>query len=555
IAGIIYVPRREKQKNNFARGILQVDRLETPGAEMDNNPLPPGKPSDPAYVIFTSGSTGKPKGCAVTNKNVVRLMENDRFPFELGREEVWIMAHSFCFDFSVWEMYGPLLKGGRLIIPHWDDVRDIPRFHSQLKKHKVTVLNQTPGAFYYLIAEEQRAADKTLDKHLRYVVFGGDKLVPLYLKNWIDIYSPDKIRLINMYGITETTVHVTFHAITREEILSPGQLSPIGKPLPETTVYVFDKQMNLAPIGVTGELYVGGSGVASGYVNNPELSNRRFIENPYKNGEIVYRTGDLGRWKPDGTLAYAGRIDNQVKIRGYRIELGEIENQLLAHKAIGDAVVTAIETTGESERQQSLCAYFVSREELEISELRQHLSRELPTYMIPSYFVPIEKVPLTSNRKVDIKALPDPRIELTSKTYTAPRDEIEEKVVDIWSEILSVGDNMDEATGSTRTSIGIDDNFFELGGDSLKATALVSKIHKLLEVKVPLTEVFKEPTIREFAEVVRQGRTNIYDEILPVETKNYYPQSSAQKRLYFLDQLEEIGTSYNIPAVIKIDGR
>ncbi|MCP5050379.1 MAG: amino acid adenylation domain-containing protein, partial [bacterium] len=271
-------------------------------------------PADLAYIIYTSGTTGRPKGCTISHRNVLRLLTNNRQPVVFNNNDVWIMAHSYCFDFSVWEMYGALLCGGRLVIPPRQTVRDTVDFLALIRQYGVTVLNQTPAAFYNLIAEEQRSETKTLDRHLRVVIFGGDKLEPAYLKPWVEMYSLSRVRLINMYGITETTIHVTHYTLRDEDITAPTVLSPIGIPLPETTVYVFNPQLLLQPPAVTGELYVGGSGVSRGYLNNPRLTQNRFLENPYKPGEILYRTGDLGRWLPDGSIQYSGRIDHQVQL-------------------------------------------------------------------------------------------------------------------------------------------------------------------------------------------------------------------------------------------------
>ena len=324
------------------------------------NPGNETRPEDTAYVIYTSGTTGYPRGCSISHRNVVRLFRNDRHPFDFNSRDTWIMAHSYCFDFSVWEIYGAVLNGGRLIIPGRDAVRDTGTFLSILKRYQVTVLNQTPAAFYQLIEMEKKSAQKRLNGHLRCVIFGGDKLEPAYLRDWLDIYSLADISLINMYGITETTVHVTYYSLTEEDIRSGGHLSPIGVPLPETTLYIFNERLRLVPIGVRGEIYVGGSGVSvRGYLNKPKLTGERFIENPYKKGELLYKSGDLGRWLPDGRVDFSGRIDHQVKIRGFRIEPGEIENRLLSHDEVKDAVVMARNDETGKMGDRYLCGYIV----------------------------------------------------------------------------------------------------------------------------------------------------------------------------------------------------
>ncbi|MBF0527359.1 MAG: amino acid adenylation domain-containing protein, partial [Deltaproteobacteria bacterium] len=458
------------------------------------NPTPVTTGRNLAYVIYTSGSTGAPKGCLITHENLVRLLKNDGHRFDFGRSDVWIMAHSYCFDFSVWEMYGALVYGGRVIVPLRDDVRDVTAFLNLLKKHRVTVLNQTPGAFYNLIKEELNRSNHGLDAHLRYVIFGGDRLEPTYLKPWISVYSPDKIQLINMYGITETTVHVTYHRLTATEILEAGGISPIGRPLPETTVYLFDQHLKLVPLGAVGEIFVGGTGVGQGYLNRPDLTAQRFIDNPYRPGERLYKSGDLGRWNPDGRLEYLGRNDDQVQIRGYRVELGEIEKQLLNHPEVAEAVVLAKHRDGEL---QELVAYLVPRENsdeaegLNVTALRDYLSRNLPDYMIPAYFVPLDRLPLTANGKIDKAALPHPQeagqtgLQLGTD-YHPPQNESEELLAAIWEAVL------------VRQPIGIHDNFFALGGDSIKAIQIASRLLQK-QFKVKLRHIFEYPTIAQLA--------------------------------------------------------
>jgi amino acid adenylation domain-containing protein len=546
---------------DYTGTVIAISSMLNRETDMDKgyeNPGNENKPEDTAYVIYTSGTTGHPKGCLISHRNMVRLFKNDKHPFDFTSDDIWVIAHSYCFDFSVWEMYGSLLNGGRLIVPDRDIVRDTGGFLSMLKHHQVTVLNQTPAAFYQLIKEEKGSLQKGLDNHLRCVVFGGDKLEPAYLKEWIDIYSLENIALINMYGITETTVHVTYYSLTEEDIRSNGQISPIGVPLPETKLYIFNGRLHLVPIGVRGEIFVGGSGVSQqGYLHNPKLTGERFIENPYKKGELLYRSGDLGKWLPDGRVDFCGRVDHQVKIRGFRIEPGEIENRLLNHAEIRDAVVIArIDESGD----KNLCGYVVVERpgafespQVMARELREYLQQTLPDYMVPLFFVLLDKIPLTFNGKLDREALPAPEAFSLAAQYTAPRDAIEKKLAEIWSDVLKI------------ERIGIDDNFFELGGHSLKATTLVSRIHKIFDLKVPLADFFKQPTVRELAEFIKSeaelGERETFVSIEAAEKREYYGLSSAQKRLYILQQMDERGseaeakgTSYNMPEVVKLEG-
>ncbi|WP_342332931.1 amino acid adenylation domain-containing protein [Pedobacter sp. FW305-3-2-15-E-R2A2] len=435
-------------------------------------------PSALAYVIYTSGSTGTPKGSLVTHHNVVRLFRTDQPLFDFGRSDVWTMFHSYCFDFSVWEMYGALLNGGKLIVVSSEVSKDPVLFLEVLRNHQVTVLNQTPSSFYNLMKEELDAV--TIDLGLRYVIFGGESLSPSRLGLWLDRY-PDT-SLINMYGITETTVHVTYKKLTRSDILNNSH--NIGRPIPTLSCYVLDSLQQLLPIGVPGELYVGGEGVCRGYLNREELTKSRFLDDLLKDGERVYRTGDKARMLANGEIEYLGRQDDQVKVRGYRIELGEIESALSGYPGLLSSVVL---TRSGSSGDQELIAYVVSDATLSSQELRTYLSGKLPSYMIPGYYVQPSSLPLTSNGKIDRKALPNPEgLGVASGVaYVAPRNDTEEKLAEIWSEILDI----------PKARIGIYDSFFDLGGHSLKVIQLMSKINAVFIVQVSIQNLFKEKTI------------------------------------------------------------
>ncbi|KJB85423.1 hypothetical protein AZ66_24720, partial [Paenibacillus sp. E194] len=490
-----------------------------------------------AYVIYTSGTTGKPKGVLIEHRQVVRLLFTDRSRFDFGDTDVWTLFHSYCFDFSVWEMYGALLYGGKLVIIPKQTAQDPAAYLQVLKQEQVTIVNQTPTAFYHLADAELRCADKRLS--VRKVIFGGEALEPLQLKRFREKYP--ETQLINMYGITETTVHVTYKELTADDIgLSK---SNIGSPIPTLTAYVLDAARQPVPIGIPGELYVGGAGIARGYLNRPELTAERFVANPFITGERVYRTGDLARWLPDGNLEYLGRIDHQVKIRGYRIELGEIETQLLRHEQVKETIVLARKSsTGDPH----LCAYVVvygEHGELDVAELRRYLGQHLPSYMIPSFFVELERMPLTSNGKIDRQALPSPEGHaVTGIEYVAPRTEQEAQLAEVWQRVLGLD------------RVGAKDNFFDLGGHSLKATTLVAQMHKELSVNVPLRFVFQFPTLEQMAQEIAGMEQQLYAAIEPVEARAYYPLSSAQKRMYILNQLEGAALGYNMPGAYTIEG-
>ncbi|MFC2146280.1 amino acid adenylation domain-containing protein, partial [Acidobacteriota bacterium] len=447
-------------------------------------PFYPSNPSNLAYIIYTSGTTGKPKGTLIEHKNVVRLLFNDKFSnlFTFSSHDTWTLFHSFCFDFSVWEMYGALLYGGKLIIVSKKAARDTDRFLDILETGNVTVLNQTPSAFYNLIAVA--GAERKL--YIRYIVFGGEALNPLRLEKWAKKYPHTK--LINMYGITETTVHVTYKEIAGTDMQL--DLSNIGKPIPTLSTYVMDRSLRILPLGVAGELCVGGEGVARGYLNRPGLTGEKFVQNPYIGGEKLYRSGDLVKLFANGDMEYLGRIDQQVKIRGYRIELGEIESCLLQHRDIREVVVIAgkeKKAGADKDGSRYICAYIVPRADTflpDIAAIKNYLSQRLPDYMVPAYFVEMERIPLTPNGKVDRGALPAPEIK-AGKDYAPPRSEIEKKLTVVWSEVL----NIDQA------SISIDDNFFQLGGDSIKAIQIAARLKKYgLELKI--NDLFVNQTIR-----------------------------------------------------------
>ena len=378
------------------------------------NPEPLAKPGNVAYVIYTSGSTGKPKGVMVTHENVSRLFTSTDHWFGFGPQDTWTLFHSFAFDFSVWEIWGALLYGGRLVVVPLETARSPVQFHELLVQQQVTVLNQTPSAFRQLIVADQESCNWNR-LALRYVVFGGEALEFKTLVPWIERHG-DKPALINMYGITETTVHVTYYQIDTAGV-GEDTVSLVGVPIPDVQVYVLDGQRQLAPIGVPGEMYVGGYGVARGYLRRPELTAERFLPNPFNPdpGARLYKTGDLARILPDGNIQYLGRIDHQVKIRGFRIELGEIENTLDSHPGVRQSVVIVREDAPGDKR---LVAYVVpnpshggsdqgppemasnSLAAKLVPQLRLYVGGKLPEYMVPSAFVLLEAMPLTANGKV-----------------------------------------------------------------------------------------------------------------------------------------------------------
>jgi tyrocidine synthetase-3 len=440
-------------------------------------------PANLAYVIYTSGTTGRPKGTLIDHRNVVRLMFNEKFQFDFSHRDIWTLYHSYCFDFSVWEMYGALLYGGKLIVvPRMVSI-DSREFLSLLEKESVSVLNQTPSAFYNLIELNLNTPGERRRLNLKYIIFGGEALKPGKLESWRECYPGTKF--INMFGITETTVHVTYKEINPDEIAL--NRSNIGKPIPTLVVYILDNRLKPVPVGVLGEIHVGGLGVGRGYLNRPELTSGKFIENPYREFDRLYRSGDLGRYIEEGEIEYLGRIDQQVKIRGFRIEPGEIENELLRHREIKGAVV--IEK--EKGLEKYLCAYIVSEKELETSGLRAFLAGNLPDYMIPAHFVQVEKIPLTTNGKVDVKSLDLLGKKLESGiAYTAPQNEIERKISETWKQVLG------------RPTLGIHENYFEVGGTSLEIVRICAQLKESFQMEIPVVAMFTYPTVHLFAEYI-----------------------------------------------------
>ncbi|MFE1293092.1 amino acid adenylation domain-containing protein, partial [Streptomyces sp. NPDC058751] len=364
------------------------------------------RPEHPAYVIYTSGSTGRPKGVVVPHENVVRLFSATRHWFGFGPDDVWTLFHSYGFDFSVWELWGALLHGGRLVVVPYEVSRAPERFLRLLVDERVTVLSQTPSAFYQLMqadAEDSGLGDRL---GLRYVVFGGEALELGRLREWYARHVDDAPVLVNMYGITETTVHVT-HQVLDVQAVAGRPASLVGRGIPDLRVRVLDGALRPVPVGVAGELYVAGAGLARGYLGRPGLTAERFVADPYgPAGGRVYRTGDLARWNEDGGLEYLGRADDQVKVRGFRIELGEIEAVLAAHAGVVQcAVVVREDRVGD----RRIVAYTVpSGTPATVAELREHVASGLPEYMVPGAFVSMDVLPLTGNGKLDRRALPEP---------------------------------------------------------------------------------------------------------------------------------------------------
>jgi amino acid adenylation domain-containing protein len=461
-------------------------------------------PQNLAYVIFTSGSTGAPKGVLISHASVVRLLAATEPIFGFGPADVWTLFHSFAFDFSVWELWGALAYGGRLVgVPYWQS-RSPDAFHELLAREGVTVLNQTPSAFAPLLRaamemEQAGAGLPAVPPRLRWVIFGGEALEVEVLRPWLNGGRAAGPGLVNMYGITETTVHVTWRRLAADD-LSPRRGSPIGVPIADLRVHVLDANQQPVPVGVPGELYVAGAGLGRGYLRRPELTAARFVPDPFvgeeltrARGERMYRTGDLGRFTGKGEIEYLGRIDHQVKVRGYRIELGEIEALLLAQPEVVEAAVAVREERAGDRR---LVAYVVvgaaGGGELE-ARLRLALQEKLPDYMVPAQCVVLAELPRTATGKIDRTSLPAPGAERPElRSYVAPRNALEEVLAGMVAELLG------------REQVGVTDDFFDLGGHSLLAAQLAAWVRENLQVELPLSALFADATVAGFAAFVRR---------------------------------------------------
>jgi amino acid adenylation domain-containing protein len=443
----------------------------------DNQSVSVG-PDSPAYVIYTSGSSGEPKGAVITHGNVVRLLNTTERWFAFGPKDVWTQFHSYAFDFSVWEIWGALLYGGRLVMVPYVVSRSPDLFYELLSRERVTVLNQTPSAFRQLIeAEQERLSELPLT--LRTVILGGETLEPAMLRSWFERHGESAPRLVNMYGITETTVHVTYRPLTAEDTHSTS--SPIGAPIPDLHLDIFDEYFEPVPPGIPGELYVSGAGLAQGYFRREALTRDRFITDPHGRGGRLYRSGDRVRRRPDGEIEYLGRLDDQVKIRGFRVETGEVAATLVRHGGVADAAVTLHERNGNA----FLVAHYVPREgAVETADLRRHLQDLLPAYMIPAYFIALPRLPLTVNGKLDRRALPSPE-DLTRATPRDPQREptsIEQQVLACWR--LALGEDRLRA----------DDNVFDYGANSVLAVQVRGMLQSALKREIPVVLLFQHLT-------------------------------------------------------------
>jgi len=482
-----------------------------------------------AYIIYTSGTTGKPKGVMIEHRGITNSMQWRRQEYALGVGDTGLQIFSYCFDGFIATFFNPILSGARIVLLDYDDAKSPVAVKNSIFKYNVTHFVCVPS----LYAAVLECVTKEDISSIKYITLAGERTGSNLVKKTKELN--ENIRIINEYGPTECSVVATFNSD-----MKPNESVTIGKPIANTEIYITGINGVLKPIGVTGEMCIGGKGIARGYLKRPELTNEKFVDNPFRPGEKMYKTGDLARWMPDGNIDFIGRCDEQVKVRGFRIELGEIEARLLENKNVKEAVVLIKEN---AEGNKFLCAYLVCETEMKISDIREHLQKTLPHYMVPEYFIQIDKMPLTPNGKVNKKALPQPKgVINTGVKFVAPRDKVEEVICEMWKEILGL------------EKVGINDNFFDLGGHSLKATTFISRVHKVFNTELPLREMFRTPTIACLANYIKNSTETIYSQIKPAEEKEYYLQSSAQKRMYILSQFEGSEESYNMPSIFKVEG-
>ncbi|WP_218133149.1 non-ribosomal peptide synthetase [Paenibacillus sp. OK060] len=490
-------------------------------------PIDNSKPNDLAYVMYTSGTTGKPKGVMVEHRNVVRLVKNTNYiRFEEGKRMV--QTGDLTFDASTFEIWGALLNGMELHIIDKNTLLNSKQLEEVLNNRNIDTMWLTSPLFNELSTD-----NPNMFRSLKQLVIGGDVLSPSKVREVVK--ECKTLNIINGYGPTENTTFSCSYLI--EESINDNSI-PIGRPINNSTVFVVNNHGQLCPTGVPGELWVGGDGVARGYLNEESLTKEKFIASPFNSNEKLYRTGDLVKWLKDGNLEYLGRIDDQVKIRGHRIEIGEIETVLMKHDAIKQAYIN----TKTVQDELVLCAYIVTRYPLRTELIKKHLLNYLPSYMVPTFFIQMDRLPLTENGKVDRDALPQPEVK-EIPAHKVSFSDTERKLAQIWSEILGIDGN-----------IGAEASFFELGGHSLKAIGLLSAIRKEFGVEINLQELFQKPALDELAATIDGSTKTLYARIPRVEKKDWYPVSFAQRRMMILNEMEGIHTTYNMPTVLQLEG-
>ncbi|MCC5645817.1 amino acid adenylation domain-containing protein [Nostoc sp. CHAB 5824] len=511
------------------------------GGQSQRNLVNTVQPNNLAYVIYTSGSTGKPKGVMIEHQSLVNFIQMAIAQYKISASDAILQFTSMSFDVFAEEIYPALSCGATVMLRTEEMVSSVASFVQQSQDWQITVWD-LPTAYWHLIVNELATGQITLPQSLRLVIIGGERALPEQVKMWLKFVGKFP-ELINAYGPTETTVEATICSLSN---LKPTQLEgteiPIGKPMGDNIqVYVLDQNLQQVPKETIGEIYIGGAGLAQGYLNRPELTAEKFIQNPFDNSKL-YKTGDLGRYLPDGNLEFVGRIDDQVKINGFRIELSEIESVLNQHSQVSQTAVIVREDTPGN---RHLVAYVVPYQKTEINctNLQSFLKNKLPSYMVPTVFVSLDALPLNPNGKIDRQALPAPKLQ---ETFIAPRNAQEEAIAKIWRQVFGL------------EQIGVDDNFFQLGGHSLIATQILSRIRDVFQVELSFGQLFENPTINDLVKVVVQQQqlkqSSLLAKIQPILREGYLPVSFAQERVYFIEQLAPSMSAYQFQESLRFQG-
>ncbi|PAO70372.1 surfactin non-ribosomal peptide synthetase SrfAA, partial [Bacillus sp. X2(2017)] len=517
------------EEAEFGGVIVLADEEESYHDEARNLALPLDSAAM-ANLTYTSGTTGTPKGNIVTHANILRTVKKTNY-LSITEQDTILGLSNYVFDAFMFDMFGSLLNGAKLVLIPKETVLDMARLSRVIERENISILMITT-ALFHLLVDLNPACLSTLRK----IMFGGERASVEHVRKALQTVGKGK--LLHMYGPSESTVFATYHPV--DELEEHTLSVPIGKPVSNTEVYILDRTGHVQPVGIAGELCVSGEGLVKGYYNRPELTEEKFVPHPFASGERMYKTGDLARWLPNGNIEFIGRIDHQVKIRGQRIELGEIEHQLQTHDRVQESVVLAVD---QGAGDQLLCAYYVGEGDISSQELREHAAKDLPAYMVPAVFIQMDELPLTGNGKIDRRALPIPDANVSrGVSYVAPRNETEQKVADIWAQVLQA------------EQVGVYDHFFDIGGHSLAGMKMLALVHQELGVELSLKNLFQSPTVEGLAQVIASAEKGTAASISPAEKQDTYPVSSPQKRMYVLQQLEGAQTSYNMPAVLRLTG-
>ncbi|MED1805344.1 surfactin non-ribosomal peptide synthetase SrfAA [Bacillus subtilis] len=517
------------EEAEFKGVIVLADEEESYHADARNLALPLDSAAM-ANLTYTSGTTGTPKGNIVTHANILRTVKETNY-LSITEQDTILGLSNYVFDAFMFDMFGSLLNGAKLVLIPKETVLDMARLSRVIERENISILMITT-ALFHLLVDLNPACLSTLRK----IMFGGERASVEHVRKALQTVGKGK--LLHMYGPSESTVFATYHPV--DELEEHTLSVPIGKPVSNTEVYILDRTGNVQPAGIAGELCVSGEGLVKGYYNRPELTEEKFVPHPFTSGERMYKTGDLARWLPNGDIEFIGRIDHQVKIRGQRIELGEIEHQLQTHDRVQESVVLAVD---QGAGDKLLCAYYVGDGDISSQEMREHAAKDLPAYMVPAVFIQMDELPLTGNGKIDRRALPIPDANVSrGVSYVAPRNETEQKVTDIWAHVLQA------------EQVGAYDHFFDIGGHSLAGMKMLALVHQELGVELSLKDLFQSPTVEGLAQVIASAEKGTAASISPAEKQDTYPVSSPQKRMYVLQQLEDAQTSYNMPAVLRLTG-